>query len=94
MEIVWKANLCFNYLDHHRVAQCRSKAWCKHCRGKHHSSLCETVTDKDRDKQTKQDSTPQPDKKPSSEDITAPLTVSIPPKSPETNMLPKNAAAF
>ena len=36
MEIVCKGNLCFNCLGHHRIAQCRSKAWCKHCRGKHH----------------------------------------------------------
>jgi len=94
MEIVRKANLCFNCLGHHRVAQCRSKARCKHCRGKHHATLCETITDKDRDKQTKQDSAPLPDKKPSSEDTTTSLTVSILPKSPETNMLPNNVACL
>jgi len=87
-----RKNLWFNCLGHHRAAQCRSKARCKDCIGKHHSSLCETITDKDRDKQTKQDSAPLPDKKPS--DITASVTVSIPPKSPEANILPNNVACL
>ena len=39
LDIVRKENLCFNCLGRHRVAQCRSKSRCKHCKGKHHTSL-------------------------------------------------------
>jgi len=38
------------------------------------------MTDKDREKQMKQDFPPPPDKKPSSEDVIAFLTISLPPK--------------
>ena len=97
MEIVCKGNLCFNCLGHHRVAQCRSKARCKHCRGKHHSSLCETTTDKstaDKDKQTKQESAPLPEQKTAPEDVTASLTVSVPSKLPGANLLSRNTTCF
>ena len=40
LEIVRKANLCFNCLGNHKVAQCNLKFRCKHCRHKHHTSLC------------------------------------------------------
>ena len=39
-KIVYKANLCFNCLGNHKVSQCNSKYQCKHCRHKHHTSLC------------------------------------------------------
>ena len=91
MEIAHKGNLCFNCLGRHRVAQCRSKAWCKHCRSKHYSSLCATTADKstadkNQDKQTKQESAPPPEQNTSPEDVTASLTVSVPSKLPGTNL--------
>ena len=38
LEIVRKANLCFNCLGNHKVTQCNSKFRCRHCRHKHHTS--------------------------------------------------------
>jgi len=40
LDIVRKANLCFNCLGNHKVSQCNSKFRCKHCRHQHHTSLC------------------------------------------------------
>ena len=38
--IIKKNNLCFNCLAHHKVSQCNSKFRCRHCKRKHHTSLC------------------------------------------------------
>ena len=39
LEIVHKANLCFNNcLGNHKMSQCNSKFWCKLCKHKHHTS--------------------------------------------------------
>ena len=40
MDIVKRDKLCFNCLGHHRVGQCQSKGRCKHCKERHHTSLC------------------------------------------------------
>ena len=40
IEIVKREKLCFNCLGHHRVSQCQSKGRCKHCKERHHTSLC------------------------------------------------------
>ena len=40
LEIVRKANLCYNCLGNHKVYLCNSKFWCMHYRHKHHTSLC------------------------------------------------------
>ena len=40
LEIVRKANLCFNCLGNHKISQCNSKFRCKLCKHKHHTSLC------------------------------------------------------
>ena len=40
LEIVRKANLCFNCLGNHKISQCNSKFRCKQCKHKHHTSLC------------------------------------------------------
>ena len=55
LEIVRKANLCFKCLGNHKISsQCNSKFQCKHCRNKHHTSLCEP-TDHDTPKSSKQE---------------------------------------
>lgn len=41
MEIVKRDRLCFNCLRHHKANQCQSKGRCKHCRERHHTSLCQ-----------------------------------------------------
>ena len=43
LEIVRKSNLCFNCLGNHKISQCNSKFRCKHCRHKHHTSLCKPI---------------------------------------------------
>ena len=45
LAIVKKNNLCFNCLAHHKVSQCNSKYRCRHCKQKHHTSLCTESTD-------------------------------------------------
>ena len=54
LEIVRKANLCFNCLGNHKISQCNSKFRCKHCRNKHHTGLCKP-TDNDTPKPSKQE---------------------------------------
>ena len=44
LAIVKKNNLCFNCLAHHKVSQCNSKYRCRHCKQKHHTSLCTVST--------------------------------------------------
>ena len=39
-QIAFRANLCFNCLNNHRVSQCKSKNRCRQCHQKHHTSLC------------------------------------------------------
>ena len=39
MDLVKQEKLCYNCLGHHKVAQCQSKGRCKHCKGRHHTSL-------------------------------------------------------
>ena len=41
MEVVKKEKLYYNCLGHHKIAQCQSKGRCKHCKGRHHTSLCQ-----------------------------------------------------
>ena len=43
LEIVRKSNLCFNCLGNHKISQCNSKFRCKHCRHRHHTSLCKST---------------------------------------------------
>ena len=43
LEIVGKSNLCFNCLENHKISQCNSKFRCKHCRHRHHNSLCNST---------------------------------------------------
>ena len=40
LEIVKQNHLCFNCLARHKVSQCTSKFRCRHCKRKHHTSLC------------------------------------------------------
>ena len=94
MEIVRKANLCFNCLGRHRVSQCTSKARCRHCRGKHHSSLCETTASKDQDNTGKKATAPTVKQNNSQDDSTASLTVSVPSKPPGTDLLPGSTACL
>ena len=43
--IVIANRLCYSYLKSgHNSKNCRSKFRCKHCSGRHHSSLCEQET--------------------------------------------------
>ena len=58
LEIIRKANLCFNCLGNHKISQCHSKFRCKHCRNKHHTSLCKPI-DSDPPKPSTQSSTTQ-----------------------------------
>ena len=58
LDIVRKANLCFNCLGNHKIAQCNSKFRCKHCRHKHHTSLCKP-TDSNTPKSSKQETDTQ-----------------------------------
>ena len=44
LAIVKKNNLCFNCLARHKVSQCSSKFRCRHCKRKHHTSLCTDST--------------------------------------------------
>ena len=92
MEIVWKANMCFNCLARHRISQCRSKARCRHCRGKHHSSLCEITASKDQDNTGKKATASTVKQNNSQDDSTASLTVSVPSKPPGTDLLPGSTA--
>ena len=39
-QIAFRANLCFNCLNNHRVSQCKSKNRYRQCHQKHHTSLC------------------------------------------------------
>ena len=45
LEIVKRGNLCYNCLGNHKVALCKSKFQCKHCKHKHHTSLCKLIHD-------------------------------------------------
>ena len=92
MEIVRKANPCFNCLGRHRISQCRSKARCRHCRGKHHSSLCETTASKDQDNTGKKATASTVKQNNYQDDSTASLTVSVPSKPPGTDLLPGSTA--
>ena len=94
MEIVRKANLCFNCLGRHRISQCRSKARCRHCRGKHHSSLCETTVSKDQDNTGKKATASTVKQNNSQDDSTTSLTVSVPSKPPGTDLLPGSTACL
>ena len=40
LDVVKKERLCFNYLAHHKVSECKSKHYCNTCKQKHHTSLC------------------------------------------------------
>ena len=40
MEIISHDMLCFNYLVHHKISQCKSKFRCQQCNRRHHTSLC------------------------------------------------------
>ncbi|XP_053407993.1 uncharacterized protein LOC123531067 [Mercenaria mercenaria] len=40
IDIVKRKHLCFNCLGNHQVSSCRSNFRCRHCRRKHHSSIC------------------------------------------------------
>ena len=40
IEVVRQNHLCFNCLGRHKVSQCTSKFHCRHCKRKHHTSLC------------------------------------------------------
>ena len=40
LDIVKQNHLCFNCLAKHKVSQCTSKFRCRHCKRKHHTSLC------------------------------------------------------
>ena len=65
LEIVKKANICFNCLGHHKISQCGSNFRCKRCKHKHHTSLCKPnheepkPRDEDRDDQGSKDSRPE-----------------------------------
>ena len=45
LEIDKRGNLCYNCLGNHKVALCKSKFRCKHCKHKHHTSLCKPIRD-------------------------------------------------
>ena len=40
LEIVKQNHLCYNCLARHKVSQCTSRFRCRHCKRKHHTSLC------------------------------------------------------
>ena len=44
LAIIKRNNLCFNCLAHHKVSQCNSKFRCRHCKRKHHTSICTDST--------------------------------------------------
>ncbi|KAH3733348.1 hypothetical protein DPMN_039774 [Dreissena polymorpha] len=44
IDIVKSKRLCFNCLNHHKVSDCKYKFRCRHCKGKHHSSICTKKT--------------------------------------------------
>ena len=69
LDIVRKANLCFNCLGNHRISQCHSKFRCKLCKHKHHTSLC-TPTESDIPKPSKQE-TEQPPSQPPAQQVNA-----------------------
>ena len=39
-EFVKQYHLCFNCLARHKASQCTSRFRCRHCKRKHHTSLC------------------------------------------------------
>ena len=65
IDIVKRDKLCFNCLGHHRVSQCQSKGRCKHCKERHHTSLC---------RGTHNPQTPSNTQKPASEQPSVPPT--------------------
>ena len=44
MDIIKRDKLCFNCLGHHKLSQCKSQCCCCHCNRRHHTSLCNNVT--------------------------------------------------
>ena len=67
---------------------------CRHCRGKHHSGLCETTASKDQDNTGKKATASTVKQNNSQDDSTASLTVSVPSKPPRTDLLPGSTACL
>ncbi|XP_077862522.1 uncharacterized protein LOC144344468 [Saccoglossus kowalevskii] len=44
LDIVKRKQLCYNCLGNHAVKQCKSRYTCRHCQGKHHTSLHDNRT--------------------------------------------------